>query len=271
MSRILSAAFVLCAIAPLGRAHDFWLEPSSFRAPLGQKLQLELLVGERFSGERVLRDESRILAFVAASGTNAPEKVLGFDGKTPAGIFRAKAAGLLLVGYQSNAKPIEIEPAKFDSYLREEGLDAAAAERQRRGETGKGREVYARCAKSLVVVQGETPLTAEQWTGWDRVLGLPLEIVPEANPCLLAKDAALGVRVLFQGKPLENALVGCMPRQDPSQEVRLRTDAEGRARFQPKLGGVHLLRTVHMIRAPDGADHDWESQWASLTFEAPAR
>jgi uncharacterized GH25 family protein len=103
------------------------------------------------------------------------------------------------------------------------------------------------------------------------VLGFPLEIVPEQNPCLLAKDAELGVRVLFQGQPLANALVGCMPRQDPAREVRLRTDAEGRVRFRPALGGVHLLRVVHMVRAPEGADHDWESQWASLTFEAPAR
>jgi uncharacterized GH25 family protein len=272
MLRTLSAAFLLLAIAPLGRAHDFWLEPSSFRAPVGQKLELELLVGERFTGERVLRDEARILSFVAVSGPDAPEKVPGFDGRTPAGILRPKVAGLLLVGYQSDGKPIEIEPGKFESYLREEGLDAAADERKRRGETGtKGREVYARCAKSLIAVQGEAPLTAAQWAGWDRVLGLPLEIVPEVNPCLLAKDAALAVRVLYRGQPLANALVGCMPRQDPAQEVRTRTDAEGRVRFQPRFGGVHLLRVVHMVRAPDGADHAWESQWASLTFEAPAR
>jgi len=257
MLRRMPAVLMFLATAPIAAAHDFWLEPSSFRPPLGQKLELELIVGERFSGDRVLRDGTRILSFVATGATaekGAQEKILGFDGKTPAGIFRPKAPGLLLVGYQSNGTAIEIEAPKFESYLREEGLDGAAAERQRRGENAsKGREVYAR------------------WAGWDRVLGFPIEIVPEQNPCTLPKDAELPVRVLFQGKPLANALVGCMPKQDPTQEVRLRTDAEGRVRFAPKLGGAHLLRAVHMVRAPERADHDWESQWASLTFEAPAR
>lgn len=273
MLRTLPVAILFLACLPLAQAHDFWLEPSSFAPKVGHKLELQLLVGERFTGDRVQRNEERILAFVAVGATATQgelEKVLGFDGKTPAGIHRPRNPGLLMVGYQSNGMRIEIEAEKFDSYLVEEGLDDAAAERKRRGEGGrKGLEVYARCAKSMLVVQGDVPLTSEQWAGWDRQLGFPLEIVPEINPCLLAKDADLPVRVLFQGAPLANALVGCMPRKDAMQETRVRTDAEGRVRFRPKMGGVHLLRVAHMVRAPDGADHDWRSQWASLTFEAP--
>jgi uncharacterized GH25 family protein len=95
--------------------------------------------------------------------------------------------------------------------------------------------------------------------------------VPLVNPLDLAAPAKLPVRVLFQGRPLQGALVGCLPRTAPDAEVRLRTDAKGRVEFEPRQGGVHLLRVVWMERAAEGAPHDWESWWASLTCELPAR
>ena len=32
-----------------------------------------------------------------------------------------------------------------------------------------------------------------------------------------------------------------------------------------------LVKAVHMVQAPAGTDADWESLWASLTFEIPKR
>jgi len=36
-------------------------------------------------------------------------------------------------------------------------------------------------------------------------------------------------------------------------------------------GRIWLVKTVHMVPAPADSGADWESLWASLTFEIPAR
>jgi len=34
--------------------------------------------------------------------------------------------------------------------------------------------------------------------------------------------------------------------------------------------GLWLIKAVHMVPAPEGSGAEWESLWASLTFELPA-
>lgn len=265
-------ALVLFASASPLAAHDFWLEPSSFKPAVDQRIDLQLVVGERFVGELVTRKEERIVLFAAFDPAGKETRILGRDGKTPAGLWKPSVAGLHVIGYRGNATKIEIEAEKFEHYLAEEGLEHVIAERKARGETAsKGLEAYARCPKSIVVARGASEPTASELVGWDRVLGLPLEVVPLANPTTLSKDAKFSVSVLYQGAPLANALVGLMPKSEPAREVRLRTDAAGRVEFTPLTGGVHLVRVVHMTRAKEGAAHQWESQWASLSCELPPR
>jgi len=265
------ALVLFASTSPLA-AHDFWLEPSSFRPTVDQRVDVQLVVGERFVGELVTRKEERIVLFAAFDPAGKETPILGRDGKSPAGLWKPAVAGLHVLGYRGNATKIEIEAEKFEHYLAEEGLEHVIAERKTRGESAsKGIEAYARCPKAFVVARGAAEPMAAELAGWDRVLGLPLEVVPLANPTTLARDAKFSVSVLFQGAPLANALVGFMPKSDPAREVRVRTDARGRVEFSPVAGGIHLVRVVHMTRAKDGAAHQWESQWASLTCELPAR
>jgi len=51
-----------------------------------------------------------------------------------------------------------------------------------------------------------------------------------------------------------------------SRQVQ-RTDREGRVTFRLARPGVWLIKAVYMKEAPSGVDTDWESIWASLTFE----
>lgn len=272
MNAMRHALLALIALATAAAAHDFWIEPTTFRPQVGKRVDVQLLVGERFVGEPVTRKDERILSFVAVDARGDETKVLGVEGRAPAGLWKPASPGLHVLAYRSNGVAIELEAAKFEAYLAEEGLESVIAERKRRGESARtGRELYARCAKSLVVVAGAEDARPADLVGWDRALGLPLEIVPLADPTTLAADAPLAVRVLHDGKPLPNALIGCMAKSDAAKEARVRTDAEGRATFAPTTGGAHLVRVVHMTRSQDGAAHEWESHWASLTFDLPAR
>ena len=250
-------------------AHDFWIEPSAFALETGEVAKLHLRVGEGFDGEPVPRDAARIHGFVAV-GPHETKAVLGRDGEDPAGLVRLDAAGVWAVGYESRPSTVELDPVAFERYLREEGLDGAIAERSARGERQQpGRERFARSVKTLLVVGGT------QDDGWARPVGLPLEIIPERSPFRSWRDG-LPVRVLYQGRPLANALVNgvgidfknCDQRAASGSKicdaVSSRTDPDGRV-VLPSRPGIWLVTAVHIVRATS-RDADWESTWTSLTF-----
>ena len=122
------------------------------------------------------------------------------------------------------------------------------------------KEIYSRCAKSLLSV-------GPSGDGFDRVLGLELELVPEKNPYALKPGESLPVRLLHRGKPLAGALVVAISKASPEDRIAIRSDGGGRAELRLDRPGLWMVKAVHMIPAPAGSAADWESLWASLTFE----
>ncbi len=136
--------------------------------------------------------------------------------------------------------------------------------RASRGETGKpAREAFSRCAKALLDVAP----AGREGAGFDRVLGFTLELVPEKNPYGLIAGGELPVRLLHDGKPLAGALVQALLHGDPSVKAAARTDKAGRVRLRLPRTGFWLVKAVEMGPAPAGVDAEWQSLWASLTFE----
>jgi uncharacterized GH25 family protein len=247
--------------APSLFAHDMWIDPTTFVPELGTIVGVRLRVGENLLGDPLPRDPSLINQFVFEDESGR-KPVVGRDGADPAGFVRIATPGMLIVGYRSNPSAIEQAPDKFNQYLKEEGLDAIAALRALRNETGaKAREIFSRCAKSLVLTG---PAKAGQG---DRPLGFTLEIVAERNPYATAGSLDFPFRLLYENRPLPGALVVALNRSNPSEKLTARTDKEGRVRFALTRGGMWLVKAVHMVPAPAGANADWASYWASLTFE----
>jgi uncharacterized GH25 family protein len=260
--RILIALTALLLEAGALRAHDFWIDPSSFRPAPGQRLVVRLRVGQHFRGDPVPRDPSLLQRFALVGPGGGETPVPGVPNAEPAGIAALAQPGLALIAYASGRSPMELDGAKFETYLAEEGLESVSAARAKKGQTGAAvKEVFSRCAKSFLAVGGTSG------PGYDRVLGLTLELVPEKDPSSLPPGGDLPVRLLYRGKPLAGALVAALPRDQPAAKVAARTDAAGRARLRLDRPGVWLVKAVHMIPAPAGTGADWESFWASLTFE----
>jgi uncharacterized GH25 family protein len=258
-------ALLLTALSVPTRGHDFWIEPSAFTPAPGQRVDVRLRVGEHFRGDPVPRNPERIERF-AAVGPSGETPVAGTPGVEPAGFVALGKPGLHLLVYDGNHASVELEGEKFEQYLREEGLEAVSALRAKGGQTGAPvKEVYSRCAKSLVAVGSSAG------PGYDRSLGLPLELVPEANPYTLKKGEELPVRLYYGGKPLAGALVMALQKDRPEPKLSVRSDSKGRVRLQLGRPGVWLVKAVHMVPAPKETGADWESFWASLTFEVPVR
>ena len=255
----LAAALAIFA-APL-LAHDFWIEPTTFRPPVGSTLGVRLVVGQRFRGDVLPRNPAMIERFVLVCDAGEIP-VAGRAADDPAGTVRVDQPGLALIAYRSLESSVSLEAPKFEDYLKEEGLEAVIAARAKRGESQKpSRELFSRSAKSLVAAGGAGV------TGFDRVLGLTLELVPEKNPYTMTGGEPLPVRLLFEGKPLPGALVVALSYDDPDTKITARTDASGRVSLRLPKPGVWLVKAVHMTPVSGNPNEDWRSVWASLTFE----
>lgn len=258
----MAAGLLLCT-GPL-LAHDLWIEPSSFSPPLGQVVSVRLRIGQDLVGDPVPLIPALVNQFIVQDAVDR-RPVIARRGADPAGAMRVAVPGLHVIGYRSHASSLELAADKFNAYLVQEGLDTILEQRGRRNETGaSAREHYSRCAKSLVLAGH--PSDAQG----DRALGMTLELVAERNPYTLGAAQDLPVRLTYEGRPLAGALVVAMNSLNPAQKQAARSDDDGRVRFQLHTGGMWLLKAVHMVPAPAGVDADWESFWASLTFEARA-
>ncbi len=247
-------------------AHEWWLEPQRTSAPRGSEVAVVAKVGVAFVGERVVRDPKRIRRFVAldAAGERTVE---GAPGADPLGTLALRADGATLLAYQSEPARVYLRAYEFETYLKEEGLEAIVAARAERGESQKmGLEQYVRCAKALLRTP-DAPLH-------DRVAGLPFELVARGDLAPLGAGGALSIEVLWKGAPLPGVQVVALERDHPDAPQSGRSDAVGRVELALPHGGFWMVKAVHMERL--GAEHaatrlDWESHWATLTFEvAPA-
>jgi uncharacterized GH25 family protein len=246
-------------------AHDFWIEPSTFRPAPGGRVAVRLRVGQGLVGDPMPRDPGRIERFATVGG-QGEAAVPGVPGMDPAGWVSPSSPGLLWIVYDSGHDSVQLDAAKFDKYLGDEGLERI---RKLRGShpsnTDPVTDMYSRCAKSLLSV-GTGPAT-----GYDKVLGLELELVAEKNPYALKPGEELPLRLLYHGKPLEGALLAAIPKGAPDAKTSARSDRQGRAALRLDRPGLWLVKAVHMVPAPAGSGADYESLWASLTFELPAR
>ncbi len=251
-------AIVLCA--PPLCAHDFWIEPSKFLTLPGQRIEVRFRVGENLVGDPVPLNPLRFNEFVVQDGVQR-KPVEGRIGSEMAGTMAVNRPGLHVVGYFSKPTTIELPADKFNTYLKEEGLESIIALRERRGQSGaKATEAYSRCVKSLILAGRPDAIST------DRRLGFPLELLAEANPYLLDKNPTVPFRLFYQERPLPGALVVAINSLDPAEKKAERTDVDGRVRFQLRPGGMWLIKVVHMVEEPPGGAVEWSSYWASLTF-----
>ncbi len=255
-------------------AHDLWIEPSAFRAPVGSAVSLFLRIGSGGLAESFPRVGSQLIRFEASSGSDKAASIPGLEGGDPAGFLRAGAPGLWTIAYESRPSFVELPAAKFEEYLNEEGLDAIARSRRQRGEQmAPGTELFSRSIKSLLRV-GTTGVGAPSR---DRAIGLPLELIAEGDLGARVPAEPLRLRLLWRGEPLGGALVD-LRRLDGATDGRRaaggfvvgpatsrRTDREGRVAFDAGPG-VWLAAVVHMEASTDPRAA-WRSVFGTLTLE----
>lgn len=267
---LIIAATVLAATST-ALAHDFWIRPSTFRPRADTLIEVDLRVGDDYPGDPFARKGTIIERFVAidpASGKEAD--IVGLEGRSPAGAVRVGQDGTRILVYRSKHSTVDLEPAKFEDYLREEGLEKIVEIRKRSGTSGaRGKEMYSRCAKSIVFIGDGSSVSG---AGFDHAVGLPLELIPRTDPRQAKSGEPFRLDLVLHGKPCVGVLVHATCVDDPKATAEGRTSEDGRVNLALPRGGVWVFNAVEMFAAEKRAEKnpkgcEWESLWASLSVE----
>jgi uncharacterized GH25 family protein len=250
----------LLTVTFLTFAHEFWLEPQKFLLSIGEKINFRVFVGENFTGENVDFSLFEIKKFSHYSGKDKKNINGQLTEQNLSDFLHFDTEGNHLIAFNNSNKHIELEAEKFNEYLKDDGLDNVAAYRKKHKELNKkGTEQYQRCVKTLVQVGNIHDDTYRINTG------MRLEIIPEQNP--YTSDKSLTFNVLFDNKPLKNALVVVWQKGVETPNKRnFRSDAKGQIKFSFEPKGIWMVSAVNMVRHTDTKEADWQSYWGSYTF-----
>jgi len=263
------SAWILCLPAMLAKAHDFWVQPVRYRIPLDYPVAFTLEVGHGPFRQRSPISAQRIVRFdaIAPGGaTTDLSRDLRLGGATDDGAIVLHDGGTYVLVLQTDDRAQSHLPSiRFNDYLNVEGLTPALEQRARLHRTdADGSERYSRVAKSLLQVGAGGAQVADAVT---KPLGLPLEIVPEANPYGVPRPSTVAVRVLYEGQPLAGGLVKLTNLEhDASPLETHRTDESGRVSFAMPDSGTWLVNVIWTKASPASDDTDFETVFSSLSF-----
>ncbi len=277
-------AVSLLAVVGTLAAHDMFLKlPTYFLEP-NAEAEVALVNGTFDRSENVItRDRMRDVGVVNPGGEvihppSSAWRDSAVHHENPDSVdtsiltFRTGEAGTYVIGVSNKARALTLSAEDFNAYLEHDGVLDILAARKRHGLTDQPvRERYSKHVKAIVQV-------GDLRTGTFRhELDYPAEFVPLQNPYALMVGDMLELRFLHRGQPVANQLIYASHdgynAHSPEDAVahreaaHTRTDADGVARVRLSQAGVWYVRTIHMVEMTEDPDVDYESNWATVTFE----
>jgi uncharacterized protein DUF4198 len=262
----LAFVMVVFTIATL-RAHDLFLRLERYFVPPNSDVRVYVLNGTFSKSEgAVTRDRLRALDLIGPAGVRPLDTAAWVPaGDTTVLTLRTGEGGTYVVGASLRPREIRLDAKDFNNYLATDGVPNVLEARRRSGELDRpARERYQKHVKAVLQVG------ARRSGGFDRALGYPAELVPLDNPYALGVGGSLRVRALVDGEPVANQYVltgGRAPNGARLPQRAVRTGADGIARVRLRSPGVWYVKFIHMTPAAGDTTIDYESKWATLTFQ----
>ena len=259
-------ALLVVSVATLG-AHDLFLRLERYFVAPNSDVRVYVLNGTFARSEgAVTRDRLRALDLVTPSGVTAIDTAAWVPaGDTTVLTIHTGDEGTYVVGASLRPRELRLEAKDFNKYLATDGVPDVLETRRQGGELDRpARERYHKHVKAVLQVG------TERSAGFDRALGYPAELIPLDNPYGLRAGAALRVRALVDGVPVANQYVVAGGRTTAGARIAqrgVRTDAGGMARVRLGSAGIWYIKFIHMARARADTTIDYESKWATLTFQ----
>jgi uncharacterized GH25 family protein len=257
MRAILVPLLTLGVLSPV-LAHDTWVQTNTNLVRAGDAVHVDLMLGNHGNDHRDFKLASKV------DPDSGPLTVIGPDGKSID--LKPKLADL---GY---APKEGFHSAKFTTG--KPGLYVVSHTSDRVVNHGKPVRSI-RSAKAYFLASPSLDKVRSDWTGFEKPLGHTIELVPEASPVApMGPGTPIKIKVLFQGKPLDDARVSFIPRGETLAEgfdknYERKTDASGKASFAPKTGNYFLVVVHHKETVTGKSEYDTIAYTATLTVFVP--
>lgn len=279
---LVTAAALTFAVVATANAHTMFLKLESFFLEPNSNATVALLNGDFDNSENTItRNRMTDVSVVGPDGVKHPPTSAWRDTAmfhwdadsvdTALLDFRTGAAGTYVLGVSTAATVFTLTAQEFNDYLVHDGVTDAIEQRERAGKTNdEATERYSKHVKAVVQV-GDA-----KSDHFEHELGYPIEFIPLQNPYDLSVGDVLEVRLLRDGQPVPNQIVYANNEFNHAHDeatgghveaVTTRTDGYGIAKIDLSGGGRWYVRTIHMVETNSEADVDYESNWATLTFE----
>ena len=264
MKRQIFLVTTLLAAQPV-LAHDFWLQPSTFRLASGDQTEFSIQVGHGSLRQPAGIAPERVLTLKTIGPAGSVDERKSLLGKIQNFSIKFPKPGTYIVEMETNHASSDLPAIRYNDYAKFEGLTPALALREKAGKTqDPGREIYSRRCKALIQVGDPGSENARYVT---KPLGMTLEIVPDKNPYTLKPGELLPVHVYYEGRPLPGALVMLTNLEFDAKELAThKTDEQGRASFEVPRTGTWLLNVVWTKPITGNPDAEFDTTFASLTF-----
>lgn len=237
-------------------AHDTWLETNTSLVRVGERVDIDLKLGNHGNEHRDFKLASKL----------SPD-------------------GLALEVISPAGQKYDLKPALADlGYTPKEGYWSAPFVAAEPGH-------YLGLSVNDKVVNHGTPLrsirSAKVWwladkslerpaAKWNaRPLNLPFELVLLSDPVLMAGPGkAIDVQLLKGGKPVRDQVVSFIPRgvelaSGFDETYERRTDKEGKASFTPKEGSTYLIVSHLLVDTEKGTTYEGTKYTATMTLRVP--
>lgn len=263
---LVAGSLLLLTAVTVAAAHDLFVKPTRYFAPENSEVRVRVLNGTFTKSENSIARNR-----LADASVLTPTRRIALDttewsavGDTSTFHIHTRGAGTYVIGVSTKPSVIDLSADDFNLYLKEDGIPDALEARQKAGELGKpAKERYHKHVKSLVQVGNARS------NHYATAMGYPAELIPVENPYDLKSGATLHVKTMVDGKPAGGQYVvyGGMTMDEKGIEAKsVRSNAEGVATISLAAAGTWYIKFINMTKVR-GDSVDYESKWASLTFQ----
>ncbi|MDP2955814.1 MAG: DUF4198 domain-containing protein [Longimicrobiales bacterium] len=260
------ALAALASAASLVAGHDLFIKMDSYFLPPDTPVKIPIVNGTFMQSENSITTDRVTDASVVHQGQRRVVGTADWSAETDTTYLglRTGAAGTYVVGVSTLPRQLGLDAGDFNQYLASDGVIDVLKQRALDKALDQGAwEQYSKHVKAVFQVGDR------RTGGLDVALGYPAELIPMTNPYELEIGGEMAVRALVDGRTVAGQLViaggdggghGAIP------EREARTDAQGVARFRLDRPGRWYVKFINMV--PTEAEGlDYESKWATLTFE----
>ena len=266
---LLALAFAL-VLTGSAAAHDLFMKLDSYFLSPNKSANVRLLNGTFQKSDGVIaRDRLRDISVSAPnlSGPISQSVTWRDEGETTLMTLKTGGPGTYLVGVSTKPREIDLKAADFNDYLQHDGIPDILSERQKNNELDKNvRERYSKHVRAVFQVGDKLS------DDYKRELNYPAEVIPQENPYRLKVGDTINLLCTVDGRPVPNQFVmaGWESRDGILHYLSERTNGAGLASFKLAGAGKWYVKFIHMT-ALSQSNLNYESKWASLTFEIQNR